>query len=247
MENKNMSIWAANSSIDSRYTKKATLNGQQITSFSLQAVLLMATQQFGPIGKGWGYEVEMERLDEGSIIQKGATLENGDVIPEIKEITHTLTIRLWYVDGGEKYTMPIQAGHTPYLMGTKYGPKHDNEYYKKSLADAIKKSLSMLGFGADIFLGLMDDVNYTAMLESERMLKEQAELSGKIEEFTERVKNMIALYAKNNLIHSLNAKYQSDCQEVNHTCRKLGLSPEGYIKKLEQAYTEQKTKITEGK
>lgn len=247
MENKNMLIWNNNSHIDPKYTKRATMNGQQITSFSLQSVILMATQQFGPIGKGWGYEVEMERKDEGAIIQAGATLENGDVIPQIKEITHTLTIRLWYVLDGEKYTLPVQAGHTPYLMGTKYGPKHDNEYYKKSLADAIKKSLSMLGFGADIFLGLMDDQNYTAMLESERMLKEQAELSGRIEEFTEDVKRKITAYSANNLIHSLNAKFSSDQQEIQHKCRKLGLTPTGYIQKITEAYETQKQKITEGK
>lgn len=245
--NSNMAIWEKNKTIDPRYTKRATMNGQQITSFSLQVVVLMATEQFGPIGKGWGYEVELERFDEGSIIQAGATLENGDVIPEIKEITHTLTIRLWYVDNGEKFTMPVQAGHTPYLMGTKYGPKHDNEYYKKSLADAIKKSLSMLGFGADIFLGLMDDHNYTAMLESERMLKDQAELSGRIEEFTEEVKRKISAYAANNLIHSLNAKFSADQQEIQHQCRKLGLNPAGYISKVTEAYEAQKAKITEGK
>mgnify|MGYP000250556360 CR=1 FL=1 len=243
----NLAIWNRNSSIDAKYTKRATMNGQQITSFSLQSVVLMATKEFGPIGKGWGYDVELERFDEGAIIQKAATFENGDVLPEVKEITHTLTIKMWYMDADTKITMPVQAGHTPYLMGTKYGPKHDNEYYKKSLADAIKKSLSMLGFGADIFLGLMDDQNYIAMLESERMLKEQAELSGKIEEFTARVKQMIGSYASNNLMHSLNAKHNSDKQEVQHSCRKLGLNPTGYLQKITESYELQLTKLKEGK
>ena len=99
---------------------------------------MMATDQFGPIGKGWGYEVESERDDIGAVITKESSYidEKGNTIfiKEEREIVHTLIIRLWYMDDGAKVIMPVQAGHTPKLMRTKYGPKFDDEYYKKTLS-----------------------------------------------------------------------------------------------------------------
>jgi hypothetical protein len=225
----NMNIWNRNKSIDSRYTKQATVSGQKITSFSLQSVTMMATAEFGPFGKGWGYEVEQERFDEGAIIQDAVTHENGDTQPMIKEITHTLIIRFWYVLDDEKITCPIQAGHTPYLRRTKYGPSHDDEYYKKTLADAIKKSLSMLGFGADIFLGLMDDKHYLQVKESEKALEAASELPAKIEAFDKEMRKKIQDYKAVNLSHSLEAMYKSHCNQINSECNKLGINPAKYL------------------
>lgn len=231
-----MDIWNRNKTIDQKYTKQATVGGQKITSFSLQSVTMMATQEFGPFGKGWGYEVEQERFDEGSIIQDQVTHENGDVQPQVKEITHTLIIRFWYMLDGEKITCPIQAGHTPYLRRTKYGPSHDDEYYKKTLADAIKKSLSMLGFGADIFLGLMDDKHYLQTMASEKQLQEQSELPQKIEEFGKEVHEWCENYNRTTMGHSLQAMYKSHTQKIHSRCSKLGIRPDKYLQKCELMY-----------
>ncbi|EKO3523297.1 hypothetical protein K7V76_003171 [Vibrio fluvialis] len=236
MSSENMSIWDRNKSIDPKYTKQATVSGQRITSFSLQSVVMMATKEFGPFGKGWGYEVETERFDEGSVIQEAITHENGDVQERVKEITHTLIIRLWYMLDDEKITCPIQAGHTPYLRRTKYGPSHDEEYYKKTLADAIKKSLSMLGFGADIFLGLMDDQHYLQIQESERNLKEQSELPKRIEEFGAKVKGFAEMYKTTTMGHSIKAMYESHKAQIHSECRKLGIDPNKFLDKCTNAY-----------
>lgn len=233
----NMDIWNRNKSIDSRYTKQATVGGQKITSFSLQSVTMMATKEFGPFGKGWGYELEQERFDEGAIIQDKVTHENGDIQPQVKEITHTLVVRFWYVLDGEKITCPVQAGHTPYLRRTKYGPSHDDEYYKKTLADAIKKSLSMLGFGADIFLGLMDDKHYLETIASERQLQAQSELPAKIEEFGREVHRLCDNYNKTTMGHSLAAMHKSNQQTIHTKCSQLGIKPDKYIAKCEAMYT----------
>lgn len=233
-----MKLWNAVKTIDSRYTKEASVKGQRITSFSLQSVVMMATEQFGKFGKGWGYEVEQERFDEGVIIQPGATHDNGDVTPEVKSVTHTLLIRLWYMDGEDKVICPIQAGHTPYISRTKYGPSHDDEYYKKTLADGIKKSLSMLGFGADIFLGLMDDQSYQQVMMEEKALKDSAELPRKIEEFGKRVSQWCQDYSSNTMSHSIKAMYQNHCNMVHSECRKLNIPAEKYLEKLKNAADE---------
>lgn len=232
----NMDLWNKVKTIDQRYTKQAKVGGQNITSFSLQSVVMMATEQFGKWGKGWGYEVEKERFDEGSVLQPMITHENGDIQPEVKEITHTLLVRFWYMDGEEKIVCPIQAGHTPYLSRTKYGPSHDSEYYKKTLADAIKKSLSMLGFGADIFLGLMDDQHYLQVMQSEKDMQAASELPAKIEAFDKEIRKKIKGYKSNNLSHSLNAMYKQHCQFIHTECRKLGINPEKYLTIAEAEY-----------
>ena len=207
----NMTIYENNRTVDQKYTKSAKVGGMQITSIPLQVVVMMATKEFGPWGKGWGYEVTKERFDEGAILQHAVTHENGDKVPEVKEITHTLIIKLWYMLDNEKIICPEQAGHTPYMSRTKYGPSHDAEYYKKTLADAIKKSFSMLGFGGDIFLGMMDSKEYQEILKSEKELKEAAELPAKIEEFSAEVSSWNKKYASTTLSHTLQAMYKADC------------------------------------
>ena len=225
----NMDIWNNNRKIEERYTKRAKLNGQMITSFSLQAVMEMATKQFGPIGKGWGYDIIDERNDAGAVIQNQVTHENGDSQEEVREIVHTLLIQLWYTSDGEKYTVPTQAGETIKMMRTKYGPSFDAAYFKKSLADAIKKSLSMLGFGADIFLGLMDDNEYMQVMHEERELVESSKLPGKIQDFGQEVQVWCKMMSANNVSHSLTAMLKSYTQQANSKCHKLGIPPQKYI------------------
>lgn len=140
------------------------------------------------------------------------------------------------MDGNEKITCPVQAGHTPYLRRTKYGPSHDEEYYKKTLADAVKKSLSMLGFGADIFLGLADDAHYKQVIESERQLKESAERPEKIEEFGEQVKRRASMFGDTKMPHSITAMYKSLCQYIHSESVKLQIKPDQYLAKVEDSY-----------
>ena len=66
--------------------------------------------------------------------------------------THKLTINFWYKLNGHKYFI-THTGITPYIywnmdMSTIWT---DHEAPKKSLTDAIKKCLSVLGFCADVY------------------------------------------------------------------------------------------------
>lgn len=247
MTNNNMAIWDANSTIPKEYTKRVKLKGQDITSYSLQSVVLMATKQFGPIGKGWGYEVVEEKNEDGEVIIQEEIIEKeGQTIKqrEIRSVLHTLIIKLWYVIDGERYEMPVQAGHTPKVMRTKYGPQFDDEYYKKSLADAIKKSLSMLGFGADIYLGLLDDQHYLAMKAEEDAIKFQTEKAGRIEALDAKVRGYCDAYKHNGLPQSIKAQLDGHCGEVNRECRALSINAEPYIKKLELAAIARRDELT---
>ena len=103
-----------------------------------------ATEEWGPMGKDWGVKVLEEKYVEGH------KLKSGD-----NAILHTVLIELRYPDG------VVQAyGHTMAVTENKYGSTTDEEAPKKSLTDATNKALSMLGFGADVFMGVFDGNKY---------------------------------------------------------------------------------------
>ena len=170
MSDKNMQIWNRVDKTDTRYTKDAKVGGQQITSLNGTAMIMKATEIFGPVGIGFGWTVLEERFDKGAEIFVG----EGDKRATLGfELNHTVKIRFWIKQDGERGEFE-QYGCTPYLYKSKYGTTTDGEAPKKSLTDAIKKSLSMLGFSADVFLGLFDDKDYVNALADEQAI-EQAE------------------------------------------------------------------------
>ena len=170
MSDKNMQIWNRVEKTDTRYTKDAKVGGQQITSLNGTARIMKATEIFGPVGIGFGWTVLEERFDKGAEIFVG----EGDKRATLGfELNHTVKIRFWIKQDGERGEFD-QYGCTPYLYKSKYGTTTDGEAPKKSLTDAIKKSLSMLGFSADVFLGMFDDKDYVNALEDEQAI-EQAE------------------------------------------------------------------------
>jgi hypothetical protein len=91
------------------------------------------------MGGKWGPEIVDEKYVPGA---------EGTVI-------HVLRINLRHPEGA----LP-SYGQTTFVGQNKHGPFTDEEAPKKSLTDAITKALSMLGFSADVFLGLYDDNKY---------------------------------------------------------------------------------------
>ncbi|WP_095111257.1 hypothetical protein [Pseudomonas sp. Irchel 3E20] len=166
----NMQIWDKVSTTDTRYTKAAEVGGQKITSLNGTAMIMKATEVFGPVGIGFGWSVMEERFDEGSEMVSG---EGDKRLVLGRELNHTIKIRFWFELDGKRGEIE-QYGCTRYLYKSKYGTTTDGEAPKKSLTDAIKKSLSMLGFSADVFLGMFDDAEYVNQLKDEELI-EQAE------------------------------------------------------------------------
>ena len=162
----NMQIWEKVSTTDTRYTKAAEVGGQKITSLNGTAMIMKATEVFGPVGIGFGWTVMEERFDPGAEMFVG----EGDKRASLGlELNHTIKINFWFELDGKRGQIE-QYGCTKYLYKSKYGTTTDGEAPKKSLTDAIKKSLSMLGFSADVFLGLFDDDAYVTQLKEEEAI-----------------------------------------------------------------------------
>lgn len=166
-ENQNMRIWEKVKTTDTTYTKKAEVGGQKITSLNGTAMIMKATEVFGPVGIGFGWSVVEERFDQGSEMVAG---EGDKRIVLGVELNHTIKIKFWFVLDGQRGEIE-QYGCTRYLYKSKYGTTTDGEAPKKSLTDAIKKSLSMLGFSADVFLGMFDDNAYVESLKAEERVE----------------------------------------------------------------------------
>jgi hypothetical protein len=161
-----MEIWDNLFKTDPAYTKAGKVGGMMITSISPMYVIRALTEQFGPAGEGWGYDIVEERFDNGApIFKKGNGKDTDEVL--CFEQLHTVLLEGWYRLEGEKVALPRQFGHTPYIYRSKYGPISDLEAPKKSVSDALKKSFSMIGVGADIFLGMFDDPSYVEQVANE--------------------------------------------------------------------------------
>ncbi len=170
MSDKNMQIWNRVEKTDTRYTKDAKVGGQQITSLNGTAMIMKATEVFGPAGIGFGWKVLEERFDPGIEVFIG----EGDKRSSLGFTSnHTVRIAFWFMSDGQRGEIE-SYGCTNYIYKASYGMLTDGEAPKKSLTDAIKKALSSLGFSADVFLGLFDDKDYVNALADEQAI-EQAE------------------------------------------------------------------------
>ena len=135
--------------------KAASVDGQDITTLDAMYVIEQATKLFGPMGIGWGYRIDDERYDIGAPVLGN----KGELIAH--EQTHTIRLALWYRWHGERGEV-TQFGHTRAVYRTGTGKwKTDGEAPKKSVTDAIKKCLSLLGFAADVYYGRFDNKDYT--------------------------------------------------------------------------------------
>lgn len=197
----NLSIWKQVQRTDPRFTKPLEGAGFQGTSINSNYMFMRATEIFGPIGEGWGYEVVEEKFLDGKPLTEPVLENNKQVALRYLrdadgslfcEQNHSIKIQFWYRSKDGKCCYFESYGATPYRYQTQYGIKVDSEVIKKSLTDAIKKALSMLGFSSDVFMGMHDNPEYLIKNKMEFEIKaasENAEDSVRIrEELDEKFK-----------------------------------------------------------
>ncbi len=142
-EEKNLELWSSVDTTDPAHTKKVDVRGG-FTAIDAYHQIRNATARFGPVGKGWGWDIT-EAFDTGSTI--------------------VITIELWHREAlentnlSDKYSF-ASVGQAASHTGQGDNKKPDADAAKKALTDAITKGLSYLGFNADVFLGKFDDSKY---------------------------------------------------------------------------------------
>lgn len=204
----NISLWKGVMRTNPRYTKDMGDLGFGGTAINAEYMIMRATEKFGPVGIGWGWQILEDKMIEGAPLTEkifeGTKFVGKRILRDADgslmfELNHYIRIGLWYIKDGKKGIVE-NFGSTPYRQTTKNGIFCDSEVHKKSLTDAIKKCLSGLGFCADVWLGLYDDAAYKAESVIEFGLKDatdKAEDSTRIrEELDERFKQNVETMRK---------------------------------------------------
>jgi hypothetical protein len=145
MTTNNLNIWDAVTTPDPQFTRAFQAEGFHGTAINPTYLVRAATAQFGPIGIGWGYEIVDDQFIESTV---GQTV-------------HILRLAFWYERDGKRGRFEHFGQTTFASAGSR---SVDGDVKKKSLTDALVKCLSMLGFGADVYMGRFDDLKYLQSL-----------------------------------------------------------------------------------
>ena len=162
--NNNLSLWNKVEKTNPKYTKKAKVGGNNITSISPQFQVMNATEQFGSYGSKWGFRnIVLDYSITNTPILLSVLDWNTKVTTEIKSILGLVGFKatFFYPDGEFEITNSIKI-----FTDNKHS-KIDDNYAKKLETDALTKALSKLGFNADIFMGKFDDVRYVNEMNAE--------------------------------------------------------------------------------
>jgi uncharacterized short protein YbdD (DUF466 family) len=135
-DEKNFFIWDQVKNTNPKYTKAFTkFGGKELTTIDPMYQIQVMTGMFGPVGKGWSYEVSYHYTDK-------------NVFAEVK-VKYLYEI-YWNEFG------PVSSVQALY----KKNGGLDDEAPKKAMTDALTKAFSHLGVSADVFLGLFDNNKY---------------------------------------------------------------------------------------
>ncbi|EHD22102.1 MULTISPECIES: hypothetical protein [Brenneria] len=247
----NLSIWKRVQRTDPKYTKALSGAGFDGTSINSEYMIMRATEIFGPIGTGWGYRVLEEKMIPGAPLSETIFDDNKKFVGTrllrdadgslISELNHSLKILFWYVTDTDNRAKIESYGATPYLMKTKNGIKADSEVVKKSLTDAIKKALSLLGFSADVWLGMHDNPEYladnkvefdikNASDKAEDVVRLRAELDEKLSRVANTLENSVSqneatkvygTIAREVEVHRKNAESKGDTEHAKYLAGRL--------------------------
>ena len=137
-----MQIWDKLKKTDPKYTKPFGKFGKELTTVDPQYQIQMMTSMFGPVGKGWTYNVNYTYTD--------------------KNVFAEVTVKycekaVWHEFG------PVSSVQALY----KKNGGLDDEAPKKAMTDAMTKAFSHLGMNADVFLGKFDDSKYVKQMKQE--------------------------------------------------------------------------------
>ena len=93
------------------------------------------TEQFGPCGIGWYYEITSQWLERGAN----------------DEVAGFCNINLYVKDGNEWSKPILGTGGSTFVAKTKNGLQNSDEVYKMALTDAISVACKALGVAADVY------------------------------------------------------------------------------------------------
>jgi hypothetical protein len=138
---KNLDLWDRVATSDPQYLKAVAFGARKFTAIDPQYQVRCATEEFGPVGTGWGWNSQTEFHH----------MANGDCAV-------VSLVRIWH-DDRDFHFGPF-PGCRKFFDAAK--GKMFEDAPKMSVTDGLTKGLSHLGFNADVFLGKHDGNKYTS-------------------------------------------------------------------------------------
>ena len=165
----NIKLWRSVEKTPTSQVKGAKMDGRSVKSVKAHYQRMRATEIFGPVGEGWGYETEYGFIES----KRG-------------ELFVWCDLTLWFSPFGSWEGMPARDHRRSFgpirglavvqgikLEGEKWKAS-DHDASKKAMTDALTKGFSHLGFNADVFLGKFDDNKYVEGLRKDKKKEETA-------------------------------------------------------------------------
>jgi len=200
----NKALWRRVFTTDPKAVKPIT--GKQYSGNSPKPYWIVErlTDEFGPCGIGWGFDIVSERMEH---------------LPE-ENVLHIAVVRFWYEMGGKRGALE-QIGQTKAAYRTSKGTMLvDEDAPKKSVTDALVKCASYLGFAGDIFSGRWDDSRYVAEANKEWREREREPANDegpvkadRLQELQEIAADMLMLQADGKEMDAVRAYYELDDNE----------------------------------
>ena len=167
-----LELWDLFEKTDTAFTKTSD-EGARLTSINPQYQIKKFTEEFGPCGVDWGFDLIESFFVEGApMMRSNITDADGKPINFGPCKVHTGRVKLWFrMEGDEAMNYITATGHTRFVYMTKNGPTTDEEYEKKTVTDGLTKAMSMLGMGGDVRMGQFEDKDYVTQLQLEEAIE----------------------------------------------------------------------------
>jgi len=151
-------IWNKNSDVNLKFTKKVNVPGKTpFTNIDTYELLRMATEQFGSYGKGFGIK-EMSWSER-----------------QVEDTTLLVLDSVFFFPGGE---FPYRTSLKSIYKAKAGYMVIDEDAPKKLITNTIAKCLSMIGFGASVYLGLWEDeIHMNELVHSQIVVVSQDEVN----------------------------------------------------------------------
>jgi len=144
----NLKLYKSVETPDMAFVKKVNMRGG-FTNIDAQYLIKLATEKFGPYGKGFG--LCKSELDHSLLESVGV-------------VTHSATF--FYVLDGERSEFPINNA----IQAKTPKGFFDVDFAKKVETNTLGKALSKLGFASDVYMGKFDDQDYVQEKANEQSL-----------------------------------------------------------------------------
>lgn len=136
----NLSLWNRASKRMAPQTLRQASSVAENIAAAVQHLSYLASAEFGPIGVGWGYDIEEDALREGAPI-----LAAGNFVG--RELIHSATIRFWYRREGHEHPVNLTGrSHSAFVVATAEGCTTDPDAPARTELKALACCMQKIGF-----------------------------------------------------------------------------------------------------